>query len=158
MLKLRDKGSKKRAFKVDRTYNLDKLLNDNSGTYEIEMTIKNKDADVIGFQLFNSKGEEVEMYYNLAEKTFTMDRTESGEVSFSKDFPAVTVAPVEGGNEMKLRLFVDKSSIEAFGNDGRFAMTNLVFPQHPYTTISIAVDKGRCKVNDLTVNLLKVNN
>ena len=52
-------------------------------------TIKNKDADVIGFQLFNSKGEEVEMYYNLAEKTFTMDRTESGEVSFSKDFPAV---------------------------------------------------------------------
>ena len=27
LLKLRDKGSKKRAFKVDRTYNLDKLLN-----------------------------------------------------------------------------------------------------------------------------------
>ena len=87
LLKLRDKGSKKRAFKVDRTYNLDKLLNDNSGTYEIEMTIKNKDADVIGFQLFNSKGEEVEMYYNLAEKTFTMDRIKSGEVSFSKFVP-----------------------------------------------------------------------
>ena len=136
LLKLRDKGSKKRAFKVDRTYNLDKLLNDNSGTYEIEMTIKNKNADVIGFQLFNSKGEEVEMYYNLAEKTFTMDRTKSGEVSFSKDFPAVTVAPVEDGNEMKLRLFVDKSSIEAFGNDGRFAVTNLVFPSEPYNRIS----------------------
>ena len=55
LLKLRDKGSKKRAFKVDRTYNLDKLLNDNSGTYEIELSIKNKDADVIGFQLSNDK-------------------------------------------------------------------------------------------------------
>ena len=151
LLKLRDKGSKKRAFKVDRTYNLDKLLNDNSGTYEIEMTIKNKDADVIGFQLFNSKGEEVEMYYNLAEKTFTMDRTESGEVSFSKDFPAVTVAPVEGGNEMKLRLFVDKSSIEAFGNDGRFAMTNLVFPSEPYNRISFYAKGGSCNVTSFTV-------
>ena len=151
LLKLRDKGSKKRAFKVDRTYNLDKLLNDNSGTYEIEMTIKNKDADVIGFQLFNSKGEEVEMYYNLAEKTFTMDRIKSGEVSFSKDFPAVTVAPVEGGNEMKLRLFVDKSSIEAFGNDGRFAMTNLVFPSEPYNRISFYAKGGSCNVTSFTV-------
>ena len=151
LLKLRDKGSKKRAFKVDRTYNLDKLLNDNSGTYEIEMTIKNKDADVIGFQLFNSKDEEVEMYYNLAEKTFTMDRTKSGEVTFSKDFPAVTVAPVEGGNEMKLRLFVDKSSIEAFGNDGRFAMTNLVFPSEPYNRISFYAKGGSCNVTSFTV-------
>lgn len=151
LLKLRDKGSKKRAFKVDRTYNLDKLLNDNSGTYEIEMTIKNKDADVIGFQLFNSKGEEVEMYYNLAEKTFTMDRTKSGEVTFSKDFPAVTVAPVEGGNEMKIRLFVDKSSIEAFGNDGRFAMTNLVFPSEPYNRISFYAKGGSCNVTSFTV-------
>ena len=151
LLKLRDKGSKKRAFKVDRTYNLDKLLNDNSGTYEIEMTIKNKDADVIGFQLFNSKGEEVEMYYNLAEKTFTMDRIKSGEVSFSKDFPAVTVAPVEGGNEMKLRLFVDKSSIEAFGNDGRFAMTNLVFPSEPYNRISFYAKGGSCNVTSFIV-------
>ena len=151
LLKLRDKGSKKRAFKVDRTYNLDKLLNDNSGTYEIEMTIKNKDADVIGFQLFNSKGEEVEMYYNLAEKTFTMDRIKSGEVSFSKDFPAVTVAPVGGGNEMKLRLFVDKSSIEAFGNDGRFAMTNLVFPSEPYNRISFYAKGGSCNVTSFIV-------
>lgn len=115
------------------------------------MTIKNKDADVIGFQLFNSKGEEVEMYYNLAEKTFTMDRIKSGEVSFSKDFPAVTVAPVEGGNEMKLRLFVDKSSIEAFGNDGRFAMTNLVFPSEPYNRISFYAKGGSCNVTSFIV-------
>ena len=99
LLKLRDKGTKKRTFKVDRTYNLDKLIADNTGTYEIEMTIKNKNAEVIGFQLFNSKGEEVEMYYNLVEKKFFMDRTKSGDVSFSKEFPAVTSAPIEGGTK-----------------------------------------------------------
>ena len=61
LLKLRDKGTKKRSFKVDRTYNMDKLLTDNTGVYEIEMIIKNKNAEVLGFQLFNSEGEELDM-------------------------------------------------------------------------------------------------
>lgn len=50
------------------------------------MTIKNRNAEVIGFQLFNSKGEEVDIYYNLVEKKFAMDRSKSGIVSFSPDF------------------------------------------------------------------------
>ena len=33
---------------------------------------------------------------------------------------------------MKLRLFIDRSSVEAFGDGGRFAMTNQVFPSEPY--------------------------
>lgn len=82
------------SFKVDRTYNLDKLLSDNTGTYEIEMTIKNRNAEIVGFQLFNSKGEEVDIYYNLVEKKFAMDRSKSGIVSFSQDFPIVTFAPI----------------------------------------------------------------
>lgn len=158
LLKLRGKAAKKRSFKVDRTYNLDKLLADNNGTYEIELTIKNKNAEVIGFQLFNAQGEEVEMYYNLIEKKFTMDRTKSGAVSFSKEFPAATVAPLEGGasDELTLRLFVDKSSIEAFGNDGRFVMTNLVFPTEPYNRISFYAKGGSYVVTSFVVHNLEV--
>lgn len=157
LLKLREKGSKTRSFKVDRTYNLDKLLLDNTGTYEIELTITNKNADVIGLLLFNSKGEEVDMYYNMVEKKFTMDRTKSGNVSFSKDFPAITMAPVNSdGDNMTLRLLVDKSSIEAFGNDGRFAMTNIVFPQEPYNRISFYAKGGSYNVNSFTVHKLSI--
>ena len=151
LLKLRDKAIKKRTFKVDRTYNMDKLFADNTDAYEIEMTIKNKNAEVIGFQLFNSKGEEVEMCYNLIEKKFSMDRTKSGNVSFSKEFPTVTLAPIEGSNEMKLRLFIDRSSIEAFGDDGRFVMTNLVFPSEPYNRISFYAKGGNYSVTSFTV-------
>lgn len=157
LLKLRDKGTKKRSFKVDRTYNMDKLLTDNTGVYEIEMIIKNKNAEVIGFQLFNSEGEEVDMCYNLVERKFSMDRTKSGDVSFSKEFPAVTLAPVEGNDEMKLRLFIDKSSIEAFGDEGRFAMTNLVFPSEPYNRISFYAKGGSYNVASFTVYKLVVN-
>lgn len=156
LLNMRDKGTKKRTFKVDRTYNLDKLLNDNTGTYEIEMTIQNKNADVIGMQLFNSKGEEVDLYYNMVEKQFTMDRTKSGNVAFSKEFPAVTVASVDGTNEMTLRIFVDKSSLEIFGNGGRFVMTNLVFPSEPYNRISFYAKGGSYAVTSFTVYKLSV--
>lgn len=151
LLTLRDKGTKKATFNVDRTHNLDKLLADNTGTYEIEMTLKNKNAEIIGFRLFNSKGDEVDMHYNLVEKNFAMDRTKSGNVSFSKEFPAVTLAPIEGNDEMKLRLLVDKSSIEAFGNDGRFAMTNLVFPSEPYNRISFYAKGGSYSVTSFIV-------
>ncbi len=155
LLKLRGKEEKKHSFKVDRTYNMDKLLSDNTGTYEIEMTIKNRNAEVIGFQLFNSKGEEVDIYYNLVEKEFAMDRSKSGVVSFSSDFPVLTLAPIEGNSEMTLRLFVDKSSIEAFGDDGRFAMTNLVFPSEPYNRISFYAKGGSYAVSSFKVYKLK---
>lgn len=141
--------------KVDRTYNLDKLLSDNTGTYEIEMTIKNRNAEIVGFQLFNSKGEEVDIYYNLVEKKFAMDRSKSGIVSFSQDFPIVTFAPIEDNSEMTLRLFIDKSSIEAFGDDGRFAMTNLVFPSEPYNRIRFYAKGGSYTVSSFKVYKLK---
>ena len=71
------------------------------------------------FCLLNDKGEKVSMYYDLNRKQFVMDRSESGTVDFSKDFPAVTVAPANVDKELTLRLFVDRSSIEAFGEDGK---------------------------------------
>ena len=93
--------------------------------------------------LSNSKGEKVVMTYNAAAQTFTMDRTKSGDVSFSTDFPAVTKAPTRGRIKT-LRIFIDKSSIEAFDADGKMAMTNIVFPSAPYTTLK--VKGGRAKV------------
>ncbi|MGL5272413.1 MAG: glycoside hydrolase family 32 protein, partial [Phocaeicola sp.] len=146
LLALRGKGEKAKSFKVNKTYNIDKLAVGSEGAFELEITIQNKDAEVIGLQLFNSKGEKVDMFYNLVEKTFSMDRTQSGLVEFSKEFPVVTVAPTEKTNELKLRLFVDKCSIEAFGNDGRFAMTNLVFPTEPYTRMSFYAKGGSYNV------------
>jgi len=151
LLALRGEPKKEEPFKVDRAYNLNELLANNNGSYEIEMTIQNQDAEIVGFQLFNSKGEEVYCYYNLVEQKFYMDRTRSGIVDFSKDFPAVTTAPIEKAKEFKLRLFVDKASIEAFGQDGRFAMTNLVFPTEPYDRISFYAKGGTYNVTSLTV-------
>ena len=69
----------------------------------------------------------------------------------------MTMAPIEGGNEMKLRLFIDKSSVEAFGDDGRFVMTNLVFPSEPYNRISFYAKGGSYNVTSFTVYKLVVS-
>lgn len=91
--------------------------------------------------LSNAKGEEVVMTYDAKQQTFTMDRTKSGEVGFSQDFPAVTKAPTLG-NLRQLRLFIDRCSIEAFDTDGKMAMTNLVFPSEPYNQIKVKGGKA----------------
>ena len=90
--------------------------------------------------LTNSLGEQVVMRYDVAKRTFSMDRTRS-YASFSEAFPCKTVAPVYG-DIRQLRIFIDNSSIEAFDAEGRLAMTNLVFPKEPYNKIKVVGGKA----------------
>ena len=155
LLKLRD-VSKKRSFKVNGTRIIKDMIADNEGAYEIELTIENQHADVIGLRLYNDKGEEVDMQYNMTEKKFSMDRRKSGDVGFNENFPMLTWTAIESGkDELKLRLFVDKSSVEAFGDGGRFVMTNQVFPSEPYTHIDFYSKGGAYKVDSFVIYKLK---
>lgn len=155
LLKLRD-ISKKRSFKVNGTRTIKDMITGNEGAYEIELTIENQYADVIGFRLYNDKGEEVNMQYDMKEKKFSMDRRKSGDVGFNENFPMLTWTAIESGkDELKLRLFVDKSSVEAFGDGGRFVMTNQVFPSEPYTHIDFYSKGGAYKVDSFVIYKLK---
>ena len=86
--------------------------------------------------LSNAKGEQVTMHYDAQKQEFKMDRTKSGDVSFSEAFPCETAAPTFGSIK-QLRLFIDRCSIEAFDAEGKMVMTNLVFPSEPYNTIKV---------------------
>ena len=111
-----------------------KLFPEPRGTYEIVLEFVPPKKGVVGFTLNNGQGEKVLMSYDPSAKTFSMDRKASGDVAFSNDFPAETVAPTLPGKRVSLRLLVDNSSIEVFGDD--FCMTNLVFPSTPFNTIT----------------------
>lgn len=143
------------SFKVSEKHEMVNLFEEKQGAYEVEIVIQNAGASKIAFCLLNDKGEKVSMYYDLNRKQFVMDRSESGTVDFSKDFPAVTVAPVNVDKELTLRLFVDRSSIEAFGEDGKFVMTNLVFPSQPYVKMCFEADKNGYAVKSLNVYKLQ---
>lgn len=153
--KARGEKVSKPSFNVTGEYEVASLLDDNKGAYEVELVIQNQGASKIAFCLLNEKGEKVSMHYDLARRQFVMDRSESGTVDFSKDFPAVTVAPADTDKELTLRLFVDRSSIEAFGEDGKFVMTNLVFPSLPYNKMRFTSDEKGYTVKSLKVYRLQ---
>lgn len=153
--KARGEKVSKPSFDVAGEYEVASLLDDNKGAYEVELVIQNQGASKIAFCLLNEKGEKVSMHYDLARRQFVMDRSESGTVDFSKDFPAVTVAPADTDKELTLRLFVDRSSIEAFGEDGKFVMTNLVFPSLPYNKMRFTSDEKGYTVKSFKVYRLQ---
>ena len=108
-----------------------------SATCEIIVDVKG----TMELTLFNAKGEQVVMNYDAQKQTFAMDRTKSGDSSFSEAFSATTVAPTHGIMK-QLRIFIDNCSIEAFASDGKMAMTNLVFPNEPYNNIKVKGGKA----------------
>ena len=115
----------------------------------VELNLSGEETSVI--TLSNDKGEKVILTLDVHRQTFSMDRTASGDCSFSADFAAVTTVPLfkcsnEQINEQmvndkmvnkKIYLFLDHCSIEAFDGDGAWAMTNLVFPSEPYNHLDV---------------------
>lgn len=131
-----------------------KKIAKNDGAFEIVIDFTATTCNQLSFTLANEKGEKVMMTYDSIKKTFSMDRTNSGDITFSKDFAVTTTAPVKTDGDMRLRLFVDKSSIEAFDGNGRFAMSNLVFPSLPYNNLTLS-SAGKSKINSLVIYNLK---
>lgn len=107
---------------------------------EIVMDIRSQSKPTV-ITLSNDKNERVVMTYNPKNRTFSMDRTQSGMTDFSNMFKTVSTAPTYG-TITQLRLFIDKCSIETFDAAGKMAMTNLVFPTQPYNNLVV---KGGAK-------------
>lgn len=133
-----------------RTYSIPELC-------EIDMEISPKKAESVEIELSNAAGEKVVMIYDAKSDSLSFDRCKSGIVDFSQDFPAVTVSPAyTDGDKVGLRIFIDRSSIEVFGKDGRFAMTNLVFPNSPYSRLSVRATGGSARLSDLKIYSITV--
>ncbi len=150
---------KKRSFTAGKKSRTFALPEANGGICEITLEITPKKGVPVNLTLANEAGNKVEMVYNPAESTFSFDRYQSWQTDFSQDFPAITTAPAftDGGN-LRLRIFIDRSSIEVFEQNGRFAMTNLVFPESPYTTLSVNAPAGNARIENLAIYPLRTTN
>lgn len=129
----------------------------NDGVCEIVIDMDSRNNCDIVLELLNSKGDRTTMTYDPARHTFEVDRRHSGDTSFSVDFPAVTSAPTfEHDGKLSLRIFIDRSSIEVFDKTGKFAITTLVFPEEPYSTLAVSATKGTGRIGSLTVYPMNV--
>lgn len=144
---------------VNKEYELMDVFSEKTLAYSLELEISSDDADWIGLKLFNDKGEAVTMSIDIREREFRMNRARSGATDFdpSMTFANETFSPLYGSRELvKLYILVDTCSIEVFGNDGKFTMTNLVFPQEPYNHVCLFSKGGAFKILSIDVGEIEV--
>ena len=82
--------------------------------------------------------------------TLFVDRTKSGNVSFSKDFPGRFSTTLSTMKRVKLYIFVDRSSVEVFANGGEKVMTNRIYPPPGSTGIELYSISGTGRVVSLS--------
>ena len=78
-------------------------------------------------------------------------------INYKNDFALATWAPLslcDGKQTYHVDIFVDKSSIELFVNEGRIAMTNLVFPVAPYENVKLYSKGGKAEFKNVKVHKL----
>jgi fructan beta-fructosidase len=85
-----------------------------------------------------------------------IDRTRSGDVSFSQDFPGIhTAKRISRDTNIRFTILLDVSSVEIFIDQGTLVMTDLVFPESPYTTVQVFSGTRGVAIDTLQINTLK---
>jgi levanase/fructan beta-fructosidase len=79
--------------------------------------------------------------YDSLTAELSLDRTESGNVGFHEAFPSVerVAVPLEDGR-LRLRVFLDRCSVEVFAQDGLATITDLVFPANSSTAVGLLAE------------------
>ena len=109
-----------------------------------------KPTDII-VSFSNSKGEVFSI--TIFNNQLITDRRSSGNVAFSDIFALkAQVMPLKD-KITSLQLIIDKSSVEILLNNGKYSMTNLMFPTEDYTNLNI-ITKENTSITNLKINTI----
>ena len=112
----------------------------------------NMDASRLGFRVWSGNGGHATIGYTTKSHTLFIDRAECGQTEFSPAFPGVHIAQMDPQDGLiRLHIFVDRASVEVFGNDGLVAVSNQIFPCARSSGIELFADGGPVQANHLTI-------
>jgi sucrose-6-phosphate hydrolase SacC (GH32 family) len=155
--KLRQQPFTLSGTRVDGTLDLTGEHGVTARSAEIIATFVPEDADVFGLRVRKGADEQTEIGYRMSEQEVYVDRRRSGAVSFSQSFPGVHAGPLrlrEDGT-VQLRIFVDRSTVEVFGNGGRTVISDGIFPSFSSTGIELFTEGGAVQAKSIAVHPLK---
>ena len=88
--------------------------------------------------LSNKQGQKVVIGYDKDSNQYYLDRRASGKTAFEKGFAARHTAPrLSSAQNLDLTLVLDVASIELFADKGLTVMTQIFFPDTPYSQIAL---------------------
>jgi len=106
---------------------------------EIMLTVDFPDdyRGTFGLMLTNDQGNRYRIGYDAASTTYFSDRTESRQAAFSEAFAKnLHRAPANVRNStVTLHLFIDVASAELFAEAGTITLTDIFFPDTPFTQL-----------------------
>ena len=124
----------------------------NGKTLEIIAIFEPGTASEFGLKVRKGANEETVVGYDVAAAQLFVDRSRSGEVNFNPRFPGRHVGPLPAERgRIKLHLFVDWSSIELFGNDGRTVITDRIFPSEEADGLALYAKGGAARLISLDI-------
>ncbi|MFD0862106.1 glycoside hydrolase family 32 protein [Sungkyunkwania multivorans] len=104
----------------------------------------------------NKQGDSLVIGVDTEQQQLFLDRSASGIVNFEKSFAErPQVIPIDvSDKDVPFELYLDRSSIELFVEKGKYVLTAQVFPNVPYTNISISADK-KAELSTFTVQPIR---
>lgn len=106
-------------------------------SYELDLDFDVEKSNVFGVNLCVGNGRKVTISYDTDSYNLVIDRTNCTDARIPK-FSRVEhakVVPING--KLRLHLYVDKSSVELFANDGKDVFTFLTYPGVSQTGIEL---------------------
>ena len=132
------------------------VVQDMNEAMEILAAFAPSTATGFGLRVVGAGGQETVIGYDVLEQALYVDRTRSGNVTFSEHFPGRhegPLAPTEDGSVL-LHVFLDRCSVEVFGNGGVTVITDLVFPESEARTLEIWAQGGTATLRSLDLYAL----
>lgn len=105
-----------------------------------------------GFRVRVGAEEFTTIGFNTWQNKLFVDRCHSGRSDFYAGFAAEQVAdliPVNG--RVRLHIFVDRASVEVFGNDGQVVFSDNIFPSEQSQELELFTEGGPVKLKSLDV-------
>ena len=96
------------------------------------------DKNNFSIELLNNLNEKVVIGYDKQKNMYFIDRRNSGNISFHKNFGSINYAPrLSSSNEITLSIYLDLASIEVFADNGLSVLTSVVFPNEKFSKINV---------------------
>lgn len=116
------------------------------GPFELEAEFQPTSEAVFDLKLLFHDQEETVLRLDFPARQLTLDRRRSGNVGFHEQFPGTAAGPLRLlDGRVKLRVFVDTSSVEVFVNDGETVLTSLILPSTSDGRLDLRVTQGELR-------------
>lgn len=115
--------------------------------YELQVRLKLTQNDVAGFNLCVGEGRKLSVSYDSGTGYLTIDRTNCSDVKIKK-FDRLTNSKIAdaGECEIKMRIFVDRSTVEIFADDGKKVMSMLTYASKSQNGAEFFSQRGKANV------------